>query len=220
MAEKLSTQDFLEIEDIREGVLLLKNKELRGVMMVSSINFALMSETEQEGVIYAFQEFLNTLDFSCQIVVQSRKLNMTSYLDKLKQLELKQKEELLKAQTREYRNFIKNLVEKTNIMTKTFFLVVPYRLSELLGVKVLKRGGIFQFTTRTEEKTELTDEEFQRCKSQLWSRMEYVAVGLRRCGLRAVPLNNKELIELFWSWHHPEEAEVGYYPEILPELLK
>ena len=214
-----STQEFLEIEDIKEGVILLKNKELRGVLMISSLNFALKSEEEKEGIIYGFQSFLNTLDFSCQIVVQSRKLNITSYLDELTDLEKKQKTELLKIQTAEYRDFIKNLTEKSTIMTKNFFLAVPYRLAELLGVKAITKTRLFQIG-KAEKEAFLTDEDFQRCKSQLWSRMEYAAAGLRRCEIEAVPLNTAELIELFWSWHHPEEAEIGYYPEILPELLK
>lgn len=214
-----STQEFLEIEDIKEGIILLKNKELRGVLMVSSLNFALKSEEEKEAIIYAFQSFLNSLDFPCQIVVQSRKLNITSYLDELTELEKKQKNELLKIQTAEYREFIKNLTKQSTIMTKSFFLTVPYRPAELLGVKALKKTALFQIG-RGKKEPVLTDEEFQRCKAQLFSRMEYVAAGLRRCELEAIPLNTAELIELFWSWHHPEEAEIGYYPEILPELLK
>ena len=215
----LSTQEFLEIENIKEGVILLKNRELRGVLMISSLNFALKSEEEKEAIIYAFQSFLNTLDFSCQTVVQSRKLNITSYLDELADLEKKQKTGLLKIQTAEYREFIKNLTKKSTIMTKNFFLVIPYRLAELLGIKVIKKTGLFQIGKEKKEAF-LTDEDFQRCKSQLWSRMEYAAAGLRRCEVGAVPLNTAELIELFWSWHHPEEAEIGYYPEILPELIK
>ena len=66
----------------------------------------------------------------------------------------------------------------------------------------------------------MTDEEFQRCKTQIWQRMEFLAMGLRRCGLEAIPLTTAELIELFWAIHHPEQAEIGYYPEILPELIK
>lgn len=209
-----ATQDFLEIKDIREGVLLLKNNTIRGVMMVSSINFALKSEEEQTAIIYAFQNFLNSLDFSCQIVVQSRKLNITGYLEKLKELEETQKNELLKMQTAEYREFIQGLVETGAILAKTFFVVVPYTLWETEGLpftgkKLLKRPKI----------PTLTEEAFQRCKSQLWQRMEFVALGLRRCGLQAVPLTTPELIELFWSLHHPKEAEVGYYPELPEELV-
>src|SRR3990167_7895132 len=120
-----ATQNFLEIQDIREGVLLLKNNSIRGVLMVSSINFALKSDDEQTAIIYAFQSFLNSLDFSCQIVIQSRNINITPYLDTLKDLEERQTNELLKAQTSSYREFIKEMVKGDTVMTKNFFVVVP-----------------------------------------------------------------------------------------------
>ena len=199
------TQQILEIEQIREGVIVLKNKSLRGVIMASSLNFALKSEEEQNAIIYQFQNFLNSLDFSTEIVVQSRILNITGYLDKLKEMEEKQENELLKFQTREYQNFIRELIAGGQILSKNFFIIVPFTLMEIPGMK--------------KEKTQtLTEEQFQRAKSQLWQRMEFVALGLRRCGLQCIPLNTTELIELFWSLYHPEEAEVGYYPEIPPEL--
>jgi len=214
-----ATQEFLEIKDIREGVLVLKNNAIRGILMVSSINFALKSDEEQSAIIYAFQTFLNSLDFSCQIVIQSRNINITPYLDGLKDLEEKQTSELLKQQTASYRDFIKNLVKGDMIMTKNFYVVVPYSLMEVLGVGAI--GKQFDFLKTKKEKDEqMKDDDFQRCKSQLWQRMEFLAMGLRRCGLEAIPLTTPELIELFWSIHHPEQAEIGYYPEILPELLK
>jgi len=211
---KASTQQLLELEQIREGVVVLKNKALRGVIMVSSLNFALKSEEEQSAIVYQFQNFLNSLDFSLEIVVQSRRLNITGYLDKLKELEEKQENELLKTQTGEYREFIKNLIAGGSIMSKNFFVVVPFTLIEIPGIKGAK--GLF----KTKSSAGLSEEQFQRCKSQLWQRMEFVALGLRRCGLQCVPLNTPELIELFWSLYHPEEAEVGYYPEIPSELTR
>jgi len=216
MAE-LSTQEFLELQDIREGVLILKDGSIRGVMMVSSINFALKSDEEQDAIIYAFQSFLNSLDFSCQIVIQSRNINITPYLDTLKDLEDAQTNKLLKEQISSYREFIKNLVVNNVIMTKQFFLVVPYSLGELFGAKAVTKQISFLIKS---EKQQLSDADFQRCKVQLWQRMEYLAMGLRRCGLEAIPLTTPELIELFWALHHPEQAEKGYYPQILPELLK
>jgi len=209
-----STQQFLEIEQIREGVMILKNKSLRGVIMVSSLNFALKSEEEQTAIIYQFQNFLNSLDFSLQIVAQSRRLNITGYLDKLKDLEKKQENELLKTQTAEYRNFVQDLIAGSSIMSKNFFVVVPFTLIEIPGMETA-RG----FLKKKPEIT-LSEEQFQRAKSQLWQRMEFVALGLRRCGLQCIPLNTPELIELFWGLYHPEESEVGYYPEIPPELTK
>ena len=208
-----STQQFLEIDQIREGVILLRNKAMRGVIMVSSLNFALKSEDEQNAIIYQFQNFLNSLDFSLEIVVQSRRLNITGYLDKLKELERKQENELLKTQTAGYQKFIRDLIGGGAIMAKSFFVAVPFTLIKIPGIKAAK--ALFK-----KQPTTLNEERFQRCKSQLWQRMEFVALGLRRCGLQCVPLNTSELIELFWSLYHPEEAEVGYYPEIPPELIR
>jgi len=207
-----ATQQFLELDQIKEGVIVLKNKALRGVIMVSSLNFALKSEDEQTAIIYQFQSFLNSLDFSLEIVVQSRRLNITGYLDKLKELEAKEENELLKLQIGEYEKFIEELIAGGAIMSKNFFVVVPFTLVELPGITSGERD-------EKKEKLSLQEERFQRAKSQLWQRMEFVALGLRRCGLQCVPLNTPELIELFWSLYHPEEAEVGYYPEIPPELV-
>jgi len=221
MAES-ATQAFLEVQDIREGVLLLKNSSIRGILMVSSINFALKSEEEQTAIVYAFQSFLNSLDFSCQIVMQSRNINITPYLDSIKDLEEKQTNELLKRQTTSYREFIKNMVVGDVVMTKNFYVVVPYNLIEIFGMggAVKNFNVLNQLSGKQEQNQKMDDDRFQRCKTQIWQRMEYVAMGLRRCGLEAVPLTTPELIELFWAIHHPDQAEVGYYPEILPELLK
>ncbi|MAF25035.1 hypothetical protein CL634_05605 [bacterium] len=214
---KASTQDFLEISQIREGVIVLKNRTLRGTLMVSSLNFALKSEDEQNAIVYQFQSFLNSLDFSLQIVVQSRKLNITGYLDKIKELEQKQKNELLKIQTADYRKFVEELIKGGSIMAKSFFVVVPFTLFE---AKTKKAAGFKEMLKPSQISGPLTKSQFQRCKNQLWQRMEFVALGLRRTGLRSVPLNTSELIELFWAYHHPAEAEVGYYPELPPEITK
>ncbi|PIP18520.1 MAG: hypothetical protein COX42_00385 [Parcubacteria group bacterium CG23_combo_of_CG06-09_8_20_14_all_35_6] len=211
---KASTQDFLEIDQIREGVIVLKSKALRGILMISSLNFALKSVEEQETIIYQFQNLLNSLDFSIQIVIQSRKMNITGYLDQIETLRDKQTGELMKMQTTSYYDFIKGLIEGDSIMSKTFFLVVPYTVSEDRGV----RGS--ESVLNMPKIPSLTEEQFQRCKSQLWQRMEFLALGLKRMELQAVPLSTPELIEFFWSIHHPKEAEIGYYPEIPPELMQ
>ncbi len=213
---KLSTQQFLEVDQIREGVIILKNKTLRAVLMVSSLNFALKSDEEQSAIIYQFQNFLNSLDFSCQILIQSRRLNITGYLDKLKELEKNQKIELLKIQTTEYRKFIESLVTAGTIMTKSFFVVIPYYGIFEKGItagRKLFKGGAPKIPV-------LTEEEFQKEKQQLWQRMEFMALGLRRCGLQVIPLTTPEIIELLWGLYHPKEGEFGYYPELPPELIK
>ncbi|OGZ73890.1 MAG: hypothetical protein A2908_00905 [Candidatus Staskawiczbacteria bacterium RIFCSPLOWO2_01_FULL_38_12b] len=217
-----STQSFLEIQDIREGILILKNNDIRGVLMVSSANFALKSDEDQAVIIYAFQNFLNSLDFSCQIVVQSRKINITPYLDSLKKLQEKQTNELLKIQNASYIDFIKELVQGDSVMTKNFYVVVPYALAAIFGASAVvgQLNPLKLFTKGGDKNKKMNDEDFEKCKNQLWQRMEFLALGLKRCGLDSVLLTTAELIELFWAIHHPDQAEIGYSPEIMPELLK
>lgn len=209
-----AAQQFFPIEQIREGAIIMKDHSLRGVMMASSLNFALKEVEEQEAIIMQFQTFLNALDFSFQIVVASRQVNITGYLEKLKVIEQEQKNELLRVQTREYRKFVERLVEGGSIMNKQFYLVVPFYLSEIFGGKT--KGGLFNVKSAPT----LTEELFQRCRIQLYQRMEFLSLGLRRCGVWAVSLNSEELIELYWSLAHPREAAIGYYPEIPPELIQ
>ncbi len=202
MAAK-SSQDFIPIHQVKEGVMVLKNKGLRGILMVSSINIALKSKDEQEAILYQFQSFLNSLDFPCQIVVQSRKTNITGYIEKIKSLEENQTNELLKQQTAGYRQFLEEFINRESIYTKTFLVVVPYTIPGLATA-----GG----------KTGVDQDNFKRGKEQLYQRMEFVALGLRRCSLHCAPLTTIEIIELFWSLFHPRNAESGYYPEFPEEL--
>ncbi len=210
MAKEKTTQDFLEMEQIRNGVIILKNKAMRGVLLVSSTNFALKSAEEQNSIIYQFQNFLNSLDFSCQIVCQSRRLNVTGYIEKLKDLEKKQSNKLLKLQTAKYRDFIEEMVETQDILVKNFFVIIPYTSLEATGLMI---------PGKKPQEHQLTEDVFKRSREQLLQRMEFVALGLRRCNLQAVPLTTLELTELFWSLHHQKEAETGYYPEIPEELI-
>ncbi len=206
-----STQDFLEIDQVRDGVLILKNKGLRAVLMASSLNFALKSDEEQQATLLQFQNFLNSLDFSCQIIVQSRRLNITGYLDKLKEIENKEKNELLKIQIAEYGKFVEEIMKGGSIMQKNFFLVIPF--SPFEAEMATSEGKL-----KAPRIINLTEEDFQRSKTQLFQRVEFVILGLRGFGIEAMPLSNTELIELFWSLHHPSEAERGYYPDIPLEL--
>ena len=213
MPKQSPTQDFLQIKEIRDGVLVLKNNTLRGVLITSSINFALKSEEEQDAIIYQFQDFINSLDFSLEIAVQSRRLNITGYLEKLKELEDKKQNDLLKAQTEGYRKFIKDLIARSSIMSKKFFVVVPF---VPFAIKEGKKGGFLNKPSTPA----LTEERFKRGRDQLMQRMEFIALGLQRCNLQCSILGSEELIELMWSLHHPEQSEYGYYPEIPPELIK
>lgn len=210
-----STQDFLEFDQIRDGILIMKNRSLRSILLVSSLNFALKSGEEQDSIIYNFQSFLNSLDFACQVVVQSRRLNMAGYLEKIREIGKLEKNELLKVQISEYEKFIDDIVSQGTIMQKSFYVVVPFSLSETKVSTMSEAKKKFIKTAGS-----MTEDEFQRAKTQLFQRVEFVALGLRGCGLQAVPLNTLEEIELFWGLHHPKEAEKGYYPEIPPEIAE
>lgn len=215
-----STQEFLKIKTIKDGVLILDNNDVRGILMVSSVNFALKSPETQSAIIGAFQNFLNSLDFFCQIVVQSRNINITPYLESIRILEEKQTNELLKTQISSYGEFIKELISTENITTKNFYIVVPYTFMEAIGVGSTVKKSIFSGLFGKNESQSIKDEDFEKCKNQLWQRMEFVASGLRRCDLEVVPATTEELIELFWKIHHPSEAERGYSPEMSPEMMQ
>jgi len=120
-----STQDFLDFDDIREGTIVLKNRAIRGILLVSSTNFALKSQEEQDAIVFQFQTFLNSLDFFLQITIQSRKLNITGYIDRLKELEQNQTNELLRQQTESYRKSVEALIATGSVLSKNFFVVVP-----------------------------------------------------------------------------------------------
>jgi len=147
--------------------------------------------------------------------VQSRQVNLTGYLDKLKDLENHQADKLLKIQTADYRRFIANLIQQGTIMNKKFFVIAPYTLAELEVSAPLKE--LFQRKGKHES---MSSPVFKRARTQLYQRMEFIAIGLRRCSLLAAPLTSAELIELLWSVYHPQSAEVGYYPSIMPELIR
>lgn len=206
-----SSQEFIPIKQIREGIMVMSDQSLKGILLVSSINFALKSEEEQGAIIFNFQNFLNSLDFSCQILVNSRKVNITGYIDKIKELEAAQKNELLKIQTADYRKFIEELVAGGSIMNKSFYVVVPYfPFLELASLTTEKKKSQTQ---------QLTEESFQKGKYQLLQRMEYISLGLRRCGLKSNAMGSEEILELLWALHHPKQAEMGYYPELPPEII-
>jgi len=198
---KDNTQKIIDIADVRDGVIILNNKALRAILMVSSINFALKSKDEQKAVIYAFQQFLNSLDFPMQIVVQSRRLGIETYLTMLKEKEEKQENELLKIQTAEYAEFVKGLIEMANIMKKTFYIIVPFAAIEA------KREPLLQKTLKAfkpAKKVIFTEQAFFRYKEQLWQRVEHVANGLTGMGLKLQALDTENILELFFNLYNPE----------------
>jgi len=200
-----STQQFVEIDKIKDGVVILKNGGLRAVIMVAGLNFELKSEEEQDIIISSYQDFLNSLDFSVQIAIHSRKLNIDNYLQKMEEIKVKEPNELLKNQISEYITFIRDFVKQNEIMTKNFFVVIPY---EGAGLKDAKKGimSILSFGKKKDNKKE-QQESFDQQISQLRQRIDQVLTGLERIGLRSVVLNDDELIELYYNIYNPETIE-------------
>jgi len=198
-----SIKKHFQIKEIKNDVVVLKNKGLRSILITTSLNFSLKSVEEQDAVIYRYQEFLNSLDFSIQILAVSRKFNINPYIQSLTERKNKQENELLRIQTAEYIDFIKGLTEMNNIMTESFYLVIPYSPSI-----IRKKGIIGQVTGIFKKESEESKEEsFQELKNDLWQRVEFVATGLRGIGIKSVPLNTNELIELFYKLYNPNAKE-------------
>ena len=209
-----AAQDFVPVKEIRDGVVILKDGTMRMVLMASSVNLALKSADEQAGILMQFQSFLNSLEFSTQIFIQSRRLDIRPYMKRLEERLQAEMNDLLKIQIREYMNFIKTVTQSTNIMNKLFLVVVPYSpaksvtastgggstgiLSNLLGKKssttkpVLSKGAI---------------DAFEEARSQLEQRAGIVSQGLSRTGVRVTPLGTEELTELYYHLFNPGEDE-------------
>lgn len=199
----LSTQTYLRISEIRENTIILKNGGLRTILKVSSINFNLKSEDEQNAIIYSYQGFLNTLEDPIQIVIRSKKLDIDKYLDDLRERATKQTNALLQKQTSEYADYIQKLVEYADIMAKEFYVVVPqdpYRsknqtfLEKFLGY-INTKDNFGQIKQRREE--------FEELKRKLGQKVNSVKIGLENCGLKVDELTTREIIQLFYEINNP-----------------
>ncbi len=197
-----STLRYVDIKTIKDGVVVLKNGTLRSVLLVSTVNFDLKSSDEQRAIIGAYQNFLNSLDFQIQIVISSRKLNVQPYIDLLQEQARAQRNELLKLQIMEYQDFVKNLTEVTNIMSKFFYIVIPFAPVEDTQQGVLgKVSHLIQPTDKIIESEAL----FETYKNQLWQRVDHVSAALGGTGLNFTTLNTDELIELYYGMYNPSE---------------
>jgi len=211
MAQKInaaSIQKHLEVKEIKDDVVVLKSGGLRALLMTTSLNFALKSADEQDAIIARYQDFINSLDFPLQVVAISRKFNIGPYIKTLEEQQLKQENELLKIQTAEYIDFVKGLTEMTNIMTESFYLVIPFAPGTTAAIKkagfLNKILGSFK---KGKEQPEAKKQSFQEQKHSLWQRLEFVTTGLRRMGIKAAPLKTDELIELFYKLYNPSAKE-------------
>jgi hypothetical protein len=209
MADAKATQDFIPIKEIRDGIVVLKDGTMLMIFMCSSLNFALKSADEQQAIILQYQNFLNSLDFTVQIVVQSRRLDIKPYLASLSEKIPTQSNELIKIQLKEYINFIRGFTEGVNIMEKSFYAVVPYQPPVFQSGQSSGISSIFGIFSRRDNAREQTRQQllnFEENRTQIEQRSSVVMQGLNRCGVRSVALGTEELIELFYKIFNPEAA--------------
>lgn len=210
-----STQRFLQFDTVRDGIVVLKGGDLRAILMVSAINFALKSQEEQEAIVYGFQNFLNSLDFDLQILVHSRRMNIKRYLDTLEALRTEQQNELLAIQTAEYVEFIRAFVDESNVMTKMFYVIIPFsvQVAKAKTNPLAATRGLLPFGG-TAKQTTIDPLKFQYYKTELLQRVEFIAQGLHSVGLRSTMLSTGEAVELLWGIYNPDRAEQEEAPAI------
>lgn len=204
-----ATQDFVSIRDVRDNVIIQKNGQLTMILLASSINFALKSLDEQQAILLQFQNFLNTIDFSLQIHMQSRRLNIEPYLAQLAELEGEQDNDLMRIQLREYMQFIRTFTTDVDVMSKNFFVVISYTpakvpLGKGIGTLLGPSGGTLSTPS---------DTVFEEHRIQLEQRLSLVTEGLARIGVRTIPLGKDELVELFYHIFNPAD-QTGAAPQI------
>lgn len=191
------------MKEVRNGIVILKDNGYRGILMCSSVNFALKSQDEQAAIVNGFQSFLNTLDFSVEIVVHSRKMDIRPYLGILEQRLEAQQSELMRVQVREYIRFIRGFMDSADIMTKLFYVIVPY--APALGVQLGKSLPLPGRKAATGPGG--FSSSFEEDRVQLEQRMSLVAAGLQASGVRAAALNTEEVIELLYRSFNVGETE-------------
>ncbi len=230
-AESGNSLDLVDIKDIHDNAILMKDGSLRQIVMVGGVNFSLKSEAEQNMMTQAYQNFLNGIDFSLQIVVHSRKVNITAYLDTLMKRKETETTPLLQSQINEYVEFIKGFVEKNAIMEKSFLVVVPFYptgAAALTAGPKAAGGAILDFLpsflgggsgkkksaaanaaqeAESAKSTEEMERTFREAMAQLGQRTTQIVTGIENIGLEATVLENEELVELFYNFYNPQTVE-------------
>lgn len=202
-----TTQEHLPIEDIVDGIVVQKDGSCCAVMRISSVNFDLLSEREQQALVYAYGGILNSLNFSVQIIVQSSSKDVTFYANNLKKLEETQENPLLRERIASYRKFIEEIVKKNDVLSKAFYVVVPFSILEL-GIKSMKSQmlvGVPGFGPKKNEGLPFTKEYIlEKAKASLDPKKDHLVRLFSRLGLEIKPLNTKELIELFYKIYNED----------------
>lgn len=210
-----STQNTLQIAEIRDGLAIMNDGSFRSVVMVKSINYDLMSQQEQEAVEYSYQNFLNSLYFPIQIFIRSQRVDLQPYIEKLDKIRSQHDNMLLAMLMDDYLNYIDQLAAQANIMDKKFYIAIPYFPQAQINVKQVKRAfsqsknfftGIFDMLSSKESRVVINEEDLQKAKDELRTRVQATLSGLLQCGIKGLPLDTQELIELFYDSYNPDTA--------------
>ncbi len=205
-----STQNALQIAEIRDGIVIMNDGSFRSVVMTKSINFDLMSGEEREAVEYGYQSFLNSLYFPIQIFIRSQKIDLRPYLEKLDKIRQEHDNMLLALLMEDYLGFIDNLSMQTNIMDKKFYIVIPY-FPTLDVQKALTQSknffsGLKGLFSTAEQRVTINEQDLNAAKDELRNRVQAVLGGLQQTGVQGLPLDTQELIELYYDTYNPDTA--------------
>lgn len=205
-----STQNTLQIAEIRDGVVIMSDGSFRSVVMVKSINFDLMSQQEQESVEYSYQSFLNSLYFPVQIFIRSQKVDLQPYIEKLDKIRTEHDNMLLALLMDDYIGYIDALSQQTNIMDKNFYVVIPY-FPHIDTQKALDQSknffsGVAGLFNSKEPHVVINEADLEKAKSELRNRVQSILSGLLQCGVQGLPLDTQELIELYYDTYNPDTA--------------
>lgn len=205
-----STQNTLQIAEIRDGIVIMNDGSFRAVVMVKSINFDLMSPQEQESVEYAYQGFLNSLYFPIQIFVRSQRVDLQPYIEKLDKIRTEHDNMLLALLMDDYVGYIDQLSMQTNIMDKKFYIVVPFTPGadpqQILSKDKNFISGIAEMFSKKENHVTVHENDLENAKTELRNRVQAVLGGLQQCTIQGLPLDTQELIELYYDTYNPDTA--------------
>ena len=205
-----STQNSLQIAEIRDGIVIMNDGSFRSVIMVKSINFDLMSPQEREAVEYSYQGFLNSLYFPVQIFTRSQKVDLRPYIEKLDKIRTEHDNMLLALLMEDYIDFMSDLATQTNIMDKKFYVVIPYIpvIDAQKAVEASKNfvGSLFGVFSKKEQHVTINEAELEAAKTELRNRVQAALGGLLQCGIQGLPLDTQELIELYYDAYNPDTA--------------
>jgi len=222
-----STQNTLQIAEIRDGIVIMSDGSYRSVIMVKSINFDLMSLQEQEAVEYSYQGFLNSLYFPIQIFVRSQMVDLQPYIEKLDKIRTEHDNMLLALLMEDYIGYIDQLSQQTNIMDKKFYVVVPYfpvqDVQKALTQSKNFFSGLAGIFSSKEQKVVINEAELEKAKTELRNRVQAVLAGLMQCGIQGLPLDTQELIELYYDTYNPDTAtrqQLKDFNELTAEIIQ